>query len=177
VEDDYVERILNQWLLQRPDLDMSPVGIVGRTYRLTRVLERALSETFDNANLNRGGFDVLAALRRAGAPHQLSPTELHNSLLITSGAMTNRIDRLEEAGLVKRLPAPDDRRALLISLTDEGKRLVDSVTTDLAKAEHQLLKALSQAEQRDLARLLKKLLLNLEGPVIEEIPAFPSAAD
>jgi DNA-binding MarR family transcriptional regulator len=162
MEGDYVERILNQWKRERPDLDMSPVGIVGRVYRLTRVLESRLSPTFDSVDLKRGGFDVLAALRRSGPPHRLSPTALYNSLLITSGAMTNRIDRLEEVGLVKRTPAPDDRRALLVTLTDEGKRLVDTVTTDLARAEHLLLSSLSDEEQKELARLLKSLLMVLE---------------
>lgn len=162
LDKDYVDLILDQWARERPDLDMFPVGIVGRVYRLARIIEHRLSATFDFFEISRGSFDVLAALRRAGSPHRLSPTELYNSLLITSGAMTNRIDRLEEAGLVTRQPSPDDRRGLLVGLTASGKRLVDAVTSDMAKAEHELLNSLDPDEQRDLAQLLKRLLISLE---------------
>ena len=162
VEGDYVERILDQWRRELPDLDMSPVGIVGRVYRLARVFEKRLGSTFESQGLNRSGFDVLASLRRAGQPHRLSPTALYNSLLITSGAMTNRIDRLEEEGLVTREPSPDDRRALLVALTPKGKELVESIATELAQAEHELLASLGASEQKELATLLRTLLNSLE---------------
>lgn len=162
MEHDYVDSILAQWARERPDLDMSPIGIVGRVYRLARIIEHRLSSTFDFFEISRGSFDVLAALRRAGQPHRLSPTALHNSLLITSGAMTNRIDRLEEAGLVMRQPSPEDRRGLLVGLTASGKRLVDAVTTDMAKAEHDLLTALEPEEQDQLASLMKTILVSLD---------------
>lgn len=162
MEQDYVDSILDQWARERPDLDMSPIGIVGRVYRLSRIIEHRLGSTFDFFEISRGSFDVLAALRRAGPPHRLSPTELHNSLLITSGAMTNRIDRLEEGGLVMRQPSPEDRRGLLVGLTASGKRLVDAVTTDMAKAEHDLLTALEPGEQQQLANLMKTILISLD---------------
>jgi DNA-binding MarR family transcriptional regulator len=162
MERDYVDRILKQWSDQRPDLDVSPMGIIGRTSRLSRILERSIEQIFAAYDLGRGGFDVLAALRRSGPPYELSPTELYNSLLISSGAMTNRVDRLEERGLVSRTPDPYDRRGVLVGLTPRGKRLVDMVIQVHLENEHKLLSALTRSEKTELAQLLRKLLLNLD---------------
>jgi DNA-binding MarR family transcriptional regulator len=159
---DYIDRILQQWSEQRPDLDVSPMGIIGRTSRLSRILERSIEQIFAAYDLGRGGFDVLAALRRSGPPYELSPTELYNSLLISSGAMTNRIDRLEEGGLVSRTPDPYDRRGILVGLTSRGKRLVDMVIQVHLENEQKLLAPLTPSEKHELARLLRKLLLHLD---------------
>lgn len=161
MEQDYVDRILEQWARERPDLDVSPIGVIGRVSRLSRVLEQVIEETFASLGLFKGGFDVLAALRRSGPPYRLSPTALHNSLLISSGAMTNRIDRLEERGLVSRGPVPNDRRAIFVGLTPKGKELVDRVTTALAAHEHELLRSMNDGERQELARLLRKVLISL----------------
>jgi DNA-binding MarR family transcriptional regulator len=160
---DYLDTILAQWTAERPDLDVSPMGVIGRISRLSRVLESNIDQVFASYNLTRGGFDVLAALRRSGSPFRLSPTELYNSLLISSGAMTNRVDRLEERKLVVRVPDPSDRRGVLVALTSKGRRLVDSVIETHLENEQRLLGHLNTLERQDLAQLLKKLLVNLEG--------------
>jgi DNA-binding MarR family transcriptional regulator len=159
---DYLDTILEQWAAERPDLDASPMGVIGRISRLSRVLEFSIEQVFASYNLTRGGFDVLAALRRSGPPYRLSPTELYNSLLISSGAMTNRVDRLEARKLVVRVPDPSDRRGVLVALTSKGKRLVDSVTEAHLENEQRLLIHLSPTERKQLAQLLRKLLINLD---------------
>jgi DNA-binding MarR family transcriptional regulator len=160
---DHLDEILNQWQRERPDLDASPMGVIGRLSRLTRHLERSIDETFQRHGLGVGGFDVLAALRRSGEPYRLSPTELYSSLLISSGAMTNRIDRLEELGLVERAPAPHDRRGVFVALTPKGKKTIDAAVTDHVVKEHALLSALDPKEQKQLADLLRKLLVQFDS--------------
>lgn len=160
---DYVDRILEQWERERPDLDPSPMGIVGRLSRLTRHLERATEETFQRYGLGVGGFDVLAALRRSGKPYRLSPTELYNSLLISSGAMTNRIDRLEEIGLVERAPDPDDRRSVSVALTAKGRKMIDAAVAEHLAKEESLLSGLNVKEQKQLADLLRRLLIQFDA--------------
>lgn len=162
MKQDYVDHILTQWDHERPDLDVSPMGVIGRLSRLSRHLERNIEETFNRYGLGSGGFDVLAALRRAGKPYRLSPTELYNSLMISSGAMTNRIDRLEEMGVVTRAPDPHDRRAILVALTPKGRKLIDQAVAEHAAREKEMLKTLSPKEQEHLAELLRKLLLEFE---------------
>jgi DNA-binding MarR family transcriptional regulator len=159
---DYVDQILQQWQRERPDLDVSPMGVIGRLSRLTRHLERAIDETFQKHGLGVGGFDVLAALRRSGKPYRLSPTELYNSLLISSGAMTNRIDRLEQLGLVERSPDAHDRRSVSVALTPKGKRTIDTAVAEHVEREHALLDALQPKEQKQLADLLRKLLVQFD---------------
>ena len=159
---DYVDTILDQWATERPDLDVSPMGVIGRISRVSRVLERRIEQVFATYGLSRGGFDVLAALRRSGAPYQLSPTDLYNSLLISSGAMTNRVDRLEERKLVSRVPDPTDRRGVLVALTPKGRRLIDKVIEAHLNNEHRLLEHLTSAEGKELAFLLRKLLISVD---------------
>lgn len=161
---DYVDSILQQWSAERPDLDASPMGVIGRISRASRILERKIEHIFAAHDLSGGGFDVLAALRRAGPPYRLSPTGLYNSLLISSGAMTNRLDRLEERELVSRVPDPHDRRGVLVSLTPKGKRLIDKATEAHLENEENLLKPLSAAEREHLSALLRKLLISLPDP-------------
>jgi DNA-binding MarR family transcriptional regulator len=167
---DYLDEILEQWAAERPDLDVSPMGVIGRISRLSRLLERSIEQVFASYDLSRGGFDVIAALRRSGPPYQLTPTELYNSLLISSGATTNRVDRLEERKLVARIPDPTDRRGVLVALTPRGRQLVDKVTEAHLENEHRLLAHLKASERRELGRLLRKLLIELDGykPTVAE---------
>jgi len=160
---DAVDAIIEQWHAVRPDIDVSTMGVIGRISRLARAFERGIGETFQSEGLAPGGFDVLATLRRTGEPYQLSPTDLFDHLMVSSGAMTNRLDRLQEAGLVRRRPDPRDRRALLIELTPKGIKLVDRLLTRHVENEERLLAAYSPAERATLARLLRKGLLALDG--------------
>ena len=130
---DSVDLILEQWKLERPDLDTSPIGIIGRISKLEQHLARALEEKFATFDLQQGDFDVLATLRRSGKPHRLNPTTLYQALMLTSGAMTNRLDRLERLELIERLPDPNDRRGTLIALTAKGKRLIERAMTAILK--------------------------------------------
>lgn len=159
---DPVDAILAQWQRERPDLDVSPMGIIGRMGRLTKYLERSLQQTFSNFGLNVGEFDVLATLRRSGQPYQLTPTELFNTLMVSSGTMTHRIDRLERADLVKRMDDPSDRRGTLIQLTDKGFNAIEKAVEAHVANEHRLLSALNEAERQVLAQLLRKLLISFE---------------
>lgn len=159
---DHVDRIVEQWARERPDLDASPMGVIGRVARASRHLDLRLEETFRRSGLNAGAFDVLAALRRAGPPYRLSPTALFGSLMLSSGAMTNRIDRLERAGLVARMPDPADRRSVLVELTRAGLDRIDRAVGEHLANEERLLAGLTGRERAELARLLRKLLLSLE---------------
>jgi DNA-binding MarR family transcriptional regulator len=159
---DAVDRIVAQWQQQRPDLDASPMGIVGRIGRLAKHLERAIQETFAEFGLTAAEFDVLAALRRSGAPYQLSPTELFNTLMVSSGTMTHRIDRLEQANLVQRIPDPSDRRSTQIALTDSGLDLIERAVAAHIQNEHRILSVLTPSERETLVQLLRKFLLSFE---------------
>jgi DNA-binding MarR family transcriptional regulator len=162
MQHDQVDQILEQWARERPDLAVSPMGIIGRLSRVSRHLEQALQETFAPFGLNGGEFDVLATLRRAGEPYTLSPTELFNTLMLSSGAMTNRIDRLEETGLAVRTRDPEDRRGVNVTLTPKGRELIDAAVVEHVANEEQLLSALTQTERETLVHLLRKLLLSFE---------------
>ena len=159
---DPVDKILVQWAKERPDLDVSPMGLIGRTTRLANYLRKAIGTVFAEFGLQSGEFDVLATLRRSGAPYQLTPTELFKSMMVSSGTMTNRIDRLEAAGLVERIPDERDRRGTLIHLTDKGLTLIDDAVTAHVANEHRILEVLTSAEKEKLSALLSKLLLPFE---------------
>jgi DNA-binding MarR family transcriptional regulator len=154
---DEVDRLVAAWARERPDLDVSPLEVLSRVSRLARHLDRARSEAFDQHDLETWEFDVLAALRRAGTPYELSPGQLLTLTLVTSGTMTNRIDRLEARGLVTRRPDPDDRRGVLVTLTAAGRALVDAALADLLAQEREILSALSRADQDRLADLLREV--------------------
>jgi DNA-binding MarR family transcriptional regulator len=159
---DPVDQILAQWQRERPDLDVSPMAIIGRVGRLAKHFERAIQETFSEFGLHAGEFDVLAALRRSGQPYQLSPTELFNTLMVSSGTMTHRIDRLEKTELVRRIPDPSDRRGALIVLTDKGFELIERAVDAHIVNEHRILSVLSTSERESLTLVLRKLLLSFE---------------
>jgi DNA-binding MarR family transcriptional regulator len=155
---DEVDRIVAAWQRERPDLDVAPLAVLSRVSRLARHLDLARRSAFERHHLELWEFDVLSALRRAGAPYQLSPGALVTQTLVTSGTMTNRIDRLQTRGLVERLPAPGDRRGVLVRLTPTGLTRVDGAMADLLVVERRLLAGLPESEQRVLADLLRALV-------------------
>lgn len=176
LDTDAVDRILAQWQHERPELQASPMGIIGRIARLSKYLERSVHDTVSEFELNPGEFDVLATLRRSGAPHRLSPTHLFNAMMVSSGTMTHRIDRLEQAQLVQRTADPSDRRGTLIQLTDQGFELIEKAVEAHVDNARQLLTALEASEQEQLAQLLRKLLLAFND-VAKLPPSEPSAED
>lgn len=159
---DRIDGILSQWKRERPDLELRSMGLVGRIQRAAAALRPRLDATHEASGLQSESFDVLASLRRSGPPYQLSPTQLYREMMLTSGAMTNRIDRLEEAGFVARRPDPNDRRGTLVRLTPKGKALIDAATSKHVANEERLLSALSAREQQQLTELLRKLLIALD---------------
>lgn len=156
---DYVDQLLGQWSRERPDLDVTPMGVIARISRAAHMLEKAQEQVFSEFGIHRGRFDVLAALRRAGPPFCLSPTALYNSLLISSGAMTHRLDLLTKAGLIDRVPDEKDGRSLLVKLTEEGRNTIDKAISAHLDNEEKLIASLDPDEQEELAQLLRKLLL------------------
>jgi DNA-binding MarR family transcriptional regulator len=160
-EHDGVDQILEQWRSERPELDPSPIGVIGRISRLARELEQRLEPVYREHGLEPGWHDVLATLRRTGPPYQLRPSEFAGQLMLTSSGTTKRLDRLEQAGLITRAPDPDDRRGTLITLTEAGHRLIDAVTEAHLDNERELLGALTADEQHRLADLLRTLMLGL----------------
>jgi len=160
-EQDGVDLILEQWRRERPDLDPSPIGVIGRVSRLARELEARLEPVYRAHELEPGWHDVLATLRRTGPPYRLRVTDFSGALMLSSSGTTKRLDRLEQAGLIRRDPDPDDRRGTLITLTAAGRELIDSVTEAHLANERRLLSGLSETEQRRLADLLRKLRLSL----------------
>ena len=155
---DEVDELLEAWGRERGDLDLAPVGVFSRVSRLARRLELARRDAFAAHGIEQWEFDVLAALRRAGAPYELSPGRLLRETLVTSGTMTNRVDRLSARGLVERYPDPDDRRGVIVRLTSEGKATVDAAFAALLEAERELLDTLPERDRAKLASLLRALL-------------------
>jgi DNA-binding MarR family transcriptional regulator len=156
--EDEVDRLVAAWRRERPDLDVEPLEVLSRISRLARHLDRARRTAFAEHSLEPWEFDVLTALRRAGSPYQLSPGQLLTQTLVTSGTMTNRIDRLAVKGLVQRLPDPGDRRGVLVRLTEAGRDLADEALAGLLAHERALLAELSTAQREELAGLLRQLV-------------------
>jgi DNA-binding MarR family transcriptional regulator len=155
---DEVDDLVAAWRTERPDLDVAPLQVLSRISRLAKHLDRARRTAFAAHGLESWEFDVLSALRRQGPPYQLSPGGLLRATLVTSGTMTNRIDRLATAGLVRRHPDPQDKRGVLVALTDDGRSRVDAALADLLIREEKLLAGLMPAERQVLAGLLRVLL-------------------
>jgi len=155
---DEVDELVTGWRTERPDLDVEPLQVLSRVSRLARHLDRARTAAFASHGLQAWEFDVLSALRRQGPPYQLSPGALLHATLVTSGTMTNRVDRLAEAGLVSRHPDPQDKRGVLVVLTARGRAVVDAALEDLLHRERELLTGLDRAQRRELAALLRILL-------------------
>jgi DNA-binding MarR family transcriptional regulator len=158
---DHVQYVLEQWRREVPELDRSPMGVVGRISRLAQLLQSELERVFADHGVNGGEFDVLASLRRAGRPYRLTPTELSRALMVTSGGMTKRLAALEARDLIRREPDPDDGRSITVTLTREGKRLVEEVLPAHVANELRLLGELTNKERAELARLLELLAVSL----------------
>ena len=155
---DEVDRIVAAWRRERPDLDVAPLEVLSRVSRLARHLDRARSAAFTEHDLESWEFDVLSALRRAGEPYELSPGQLVTQTLVTSGTMTNRVDRLTARGLVQRLPDSRDRRGVIVRLTEAGRTKVDDAFAGLLDRERDLLASLTAADRTRLATLLRSLV-------------------
>lgn len=159
---DHVDRILEQWNRERPDLDVAPMGLLGRIARLRTHLAREVEQTLAAHGLNSATFDVLATLRRSGPPYALSPGDLLATTMVSSGTMTNRLDQLEKAGLVARTHNPEDRRSVIIALTDKGRAVVDEAVTAHVANQHRLVETLSSEERKQLDGLLRTFLGRFE---------------
>lgn len=166
---DQVDRIVEAWRRERPDLDTDPMQVLSRVSRLAHHLDKRRREAFaqaDGAGLELWEFDVLAALRRAGPPYELSPSELMAETLVTSGTMTTRVEKLAARGLVERLRRETgDRRGVRVVLTPEGRRAADTALEALLEQERELLAGLSRADQEQLAALLRILVRPFDGAV------------
>jgi DNA-binding MarR family transcriptional regulator len=160
---DEVDRLVEAWRRERSDLDLTPMEVLSRVTRLGHHLDRARRQAFAEHAIESWEFDVLAALRRAGTPYELSPGRLLRETLVTSGTMTNRVDRLAVRGLVERLPDPSDRRGVLVRLSPAGRTTVDGALEGLLARERALLAGLDAAQQRTLAGLLRTLVVPFEG--------------
>jgi len=159
---DHVDAIVEQWAQERPDLDTAALALFGRLFRAVQLADEALSRGLRGYELPRGGFDILAALRRAGVPYELNPTELMGATLVSSGGMTKQLDRLAQAGMVERRPDPADRRGTRVRLTQRGKATIDEAIETHIGNEGRLLASLSSEERARLDRLLRTLLDGLE---------------
>ena len=162
---DEVDELVAAWRVQRPDLDVAPLQVLSRVSRLARHLDIARRGAFASHGLESWEFDVLSALRRAGPPFQLTPGALLRATLVTSGTMTNRIDRLAAAGMVRREPDPRDRRGVLVTLSAQGREVVDAALTDLLAREQALLAGLRENQRTLLADLLRTLLAPFDSAV------------
>jgi DNA-binding MarR family transcriptional regulator len=159
---DHVARIQADWRRERPDVDVTPQGVIGRLHRLADRLAEELCLVYGRHGLGEGEFDVLCALRRAGEPYERAPGELAAHTMVTTGAMTKRIDRLERAGLVTRRRADDDQRGRIVALTRPGRELIDRAFTDHMRNERRLLDLLTDDEAETLERLLTTWLARVE---------------
>ena len=159
---DHVDFIVAQWQQERPDLDIWPMEAIGRISRLANHIRQEINELHKEFGLAGGEFDVLATLLRSGPPYRLTPTVLFKSAMLTSGAMTNRLNRLEERGLIERLPDPDDRRSLLVQLSSSGHELISNAVTRHVQLQARLLKALEPEQQQQLNDLLRQWLISFE---------------
>ena len=161
---DRVDLVLAQWHAERPDLDVSPMAVIGRLSIASRLIDAELAKTFAAHGLDAASFDVLATLRRAGAPYELTPTQLMRSAMITSGAITQRLDRLETRGLIARTPNARDGRGVLATLTTAGRATIDRALPDHLQTEHRLLADLTPQQRNELERALHQLIEAISAP-------------
>lgn len=159
---DRIDKILAQWHRERPELDVAPMGLIGRISRLSLILRSEMEKTWATFGLNPPSFDVLATLRRSGPPYRLSPGDLIASTMVTSGTMTNRIDKLVAAGLVERTPNPEDGRGFLIGLSDKGFKLIDEAVTAHVATQERLIAALADDERDQLDDALRGFLEKID---------------
>jgi DNA-binding MarR family transcriptional regulator len=159
----HIDSILEQWRRERPDLDVGPMGLTSRLKRIGRHLSREMEIVFAAHGLNLASFDVLATLRRSGAPYRMSPRDLMANTMVTSGTMTHRVDQLVRAGYVERIENPDDGRSVLIALTGRGLKVIDAAVTDHAANLARLTSVLNESDAKRLDRLLDRYLAALEA--------------
>lgn len=169
---DQIDLARAEWARERPDLDTSPMEVIGRVLRAAHLADARIRPVLRRAGLDRGAFDVLATLRRVGHPYRLTPTVLYRELVLTSGAVTHRVDALARAGLVERVPDPDDRRSSLVALTGRGRAVVEDAMAAHMRCEAEMIAALPDDRRRALGALLRELLLDME--TTEEIWATRS---
>jgi len=162
-ESDRIGRLVGQWAAERPELDLETMDLVARLTRAAQLINGRIEAFAASFGVHRGEGDVLFTLRRAGPPFRLSPTRLAESLLVTTGTMTNRLDRLEKRGLIKRIPNPADRRSLDVELSAEGRRLVDAAVTEHVANEQAMLAPLTARDRAELTRITRKLIAHLES--------------
>ncbi|MDD9719119.1 MarR family transcriptional regulator [Sulfitobacter sp. PR48] len=158
-----IDKIKAQWARQRPDLDTEPMALIGRITRLSAHLSEEMGKTFARHGLNGPSFDMLATLLRSGPPHALSPNQLLETMMVTSGTMTNRIDQLEKDDLVTRVRNPDDKRSVLVQLTGKGQKIIDAAVTDHVETQKKLVAGLSGEERGNLNALLRTYLATFEA--------------
>lgn len=161
---DRVDEIQAQWRAERPDLDVSPLAVIGRLHRLADRLRAELIAVYREFGLGEGEFDILATLRRSGEPYELAPGELAAQTMVTTGAISKRLDRLEAAGLVRRRDSDTDGRARVVALTGPGRRLIDEAFAAHLRNEARLLAALPAAQRKDLERILRAWAAGLDRP-------------
>ena len=164
---DAVDAIVSQWQALSPPVDVAPIEVIGRVSRLSRLVDRRLAENYARHGIEAWMYDVLATLRRSGEPYELTAGDLMRQTMVTTGAVTNRIDRLEGRGLVERVAA-SDRRKVIVRLTTAGRELVDEVVVTHVALEHDLLASLDVRQRTQLAGLLRTLLLSLGDAAVEE---------
>lgn len=162
-ERDRIGRARAEWAAERPDIDTSPMEIIGRVLRAAHLSDALIRNGLRHQGLDRGGFDVLATLRRSGPPYQLTPTRLYEELVLTSGAVTHRVDALERAGLVQRVGAQRDRRSTLAGLTAKGIAVIDAAMGAHMTCEQAMIASMPASERQALAALLQKLLAGIEA--------------
>ena len=162
-DSDHIDSIVAQWRRERPELDVSALALLGRLFRAAHLANLALAEGTASHGLQPGWFELLAALRRAGPPYALRPTDLMEATMLSSGGITKRLDRLQEAGLVERRPNPDDRRGALVRLTRKGRAVIDGAFETHIANEERLLQPLSPADRGALDKLLRRLLADLDS--------------
>ncbi|MFN3954770.1 MAG: MarR family winged helix-turn-helix transcriptional regulator [Pararhodobacter sp.] len=159
---DHVDRLRSQWARELPDLDTGAMAVLGRARRLALIAGPGIEAIFARHGLDRGEFDVISTLRRAGPPYRLTPTQLYSTLMVSSGGMTHRLVRLQRAGLIRRVPSQSDRRSTEVALTDRGRALAEAAIREDMAHEALLLAPLDMGERRQLADLLRKVLEPLE---------------
>ena len=159
---DAIDRVVSQWAKEKPDLDTEPMAIMGRLMRIAKHMENHVAEVHKRYDLKMGEFDVLATLRRSGEPYRLTPSELISSMMLTSGAMTNRLDKLEKKGLIDREHSKEDRRSVTVQLTSKGFELIDALIEQHLQAQHELMGSLTRDEREQVNQALKLLLPQYE---------------
>ncbi|MGF1695418.1 MarR family transcriptional regulator [Vibrio lamellibrachiae] len=160
---DAIERVVEQWATEKPELDTQPMAMLGRLLRVSKHLETHVAEKHKQYDLKLGEFDVLATLRRSGKPYSLTPSELIDSMMLTSGAMTNRLDKLEKKGLIERTHSKEDRRSVFVKLTKDGLVLIDEMMTEHVAVQTSLVDSLSATQKKQLNQLLTTWLAQFES--------------